>query len=64
MSDQDTTWEGGHALVIEYGDCELYGRCQCGKPFGMITPDKPLDRFAGPWERHAMTEVGEGTHHA
>lgn len=50
-----TTWEGGHALVIEYGDCEMYGRCQCGERFGMATPDKPLDRFAGPWERHVMT---------
>lgn len=49
-----TTWAGGHALVIEYGDCEMYGRCQCGERFGMNTPDKPLDRFAGPWERHVM----------
>ncbi|WP_411119021.1 hypothetical protein [Streptomyces sp. 058-1L] len=55
--DFPTTWEGGHALVIEYGDCEIYGRCQCGKQLGMVTPDKPLDRFAGPWERHVMTEV-------
>lgn len=55
-ADEDfpTTWEGGHALVIEYGDCELYGRCQCGERFGMVTPDKPIDRFAGPWENHAM----------
>ncbi|MBT2505125.1 hypothetical protein J7I98_04280 [Streptomyces sp. ISL-98] len=46
------TWNGGHSLVVEYGDCELYGRCQCGKEFGMVTPDKSLDRFAGPWELH------------
>jgi hypothetical protein len=50
----ETTWDGGHSLIIEYGDCELYGRCQCGTRFGMVTPDKPLDRFAGPWERHVM----------
>jgi hypothetical protein len=48
------TWDGGHALLIEYGDCEIYGRCQCGERLGMVTPDKPLDRFAGPWERHVM----------
>lgn len=60
MNDDDTeraSWEGGHALVVEFGDCELYGRCQCGTSFGNITPDKSLDRFAGPWERHVMTEV-------
>ncbi|NUK12315.1 hypothetical protein HRW18_30940 [Streptomyces lunaelactis] len=51
------TKAGGHALVIEYGDCEMYGSCQCGKDFGTARPDKPLDRFAGPWERHVMTEV-------
>jgi hypothetical protein len=32
----------------------MYGRCQCGERFGMVTPDKPLDGFAGPWERHVM----------
>ena len=51
------TRAGGHALIVEYGDCELYGFCQCGKPLGMVTPDKPIDAFAGPWERHVMTEV-------
>jgi hypothetical protein len=50
----EATWQGGHALVIEYGDCEMYGRCQCGAKFGMNTPDKPLDAFATPWERHVM----------
>jgi hypothetical protein len=53
-----TTWDGGHALVIEYGDCEFYGRCQCGKDFGMVTPDKfGDDTFGGKWEHHVMTEV-------
>ncbi len=48
------TWEGGHALVVEYGDEELIGRCQCGEPFGIITPDLALENFARPWERHVM----------
>jgi len=53
-----TTWEGGHALVIEYGDCEFYGRCQCGKELGMVTPNRYRDDvFSTKWERHVMTEV-------
>jgi hypothetical protein len=53
-----TTWEGGHALITEYGDCEFYGRCQCGKDFGMVTPDRyRADVFGTKWERHVMTEV-------
>lgn len=53
-----TTLEGGHALVIEYGDCEFYGTCQCGKKLGMVTPDKFRDDvFGSHWERHVMTEV-------
>ena len=53
-----TTWEGGHALVVEYGDCEFYGRCQCGKDFGMVTPNRFKDDvFGAKWERHVMTEV-------
>ena len=53
-----TTLDGGHALIVEYGDCEFYGRCQCGKKLGMVTPDKFRDGvFSGKWERHVMTEV-------
>lgn len=48
------TWAGGHALVIEFGDEEIIGRCQCGDPFGTGTPATPLDVFAGPWEKHVM----------
>lgn len=55
-----TTWEGGHALVIEYGDCEVYGRCQCHKNFGMILPDQSLDLFVPLWERHVVTELPGG----
>lgn len=52
--DFPATWEGGHALVVEFGDEELPGRCQCGTSFGMIRPDQSLDTFVGPWERHVM----------
>lgn len=48
------TWEGGHALVIEYGDEELYGHCQCGQDFTTIRPDQSLDTFATHWEKHVM----------
>ncbi|MET9815283.1 hypothetical protein [Streptomyces sp. NPDC006355] len=51
------TLAGGHALVIEYGDCELFGSCQCGRRLGRITPGKPLDALAVPWERHTCTEL-------
>lgn len=48
------TWAGGHALVIEFGDEEITGRCQCGRPFGEIRPNQSLDTFATPWEQHVM----------
>lgn len=48
---------GGHALVVEYGDCELHGSCQCGTRFGHTTPDVSLDTFVGPWVHHTNTEV-------
>ncbi|MGW3025816.1 hypothetical protein [Streptomyces sp. NPDC001221] len=51
------TLAGGHALVIEYGDCEIHASCQCGKRLGMTSPDASLDTFVRPWERHCMTEV-------
>lgn len=57
MSDFPATWEGGHALVIEFGDEELLGRCQCGSSFGTGTPAHSLNIFALAWERHVMTEV-------
>ncbi|MEU9670348.1 hypothetical protein AB0E25_33205 [Streptomyces bobili] len=56
--DFKTTLGGGHALIVEYGDCEFYGRCQCGKQFGMVTPDKFSDDVFGErWEHHVVTEV-------
>ncbi|MFJ5217227.1 hypothetical protein ACIP98_21200 [Streptomyces sp. NPDC088354] len=54
---EPASWEGGHALVVELGDCELHGRCQCGASLGTIRVDKPLDLLAGPWERHVMVDV-------
>lgn len=51
------TLAGGHALIVEYGDCELHGSCQCGTRFGMTTPDASLDTFMPAWERHCMTGV-------
>lgn len=64
-----TTWAGGHALIIEFGDEEIYGSCQCltaRKPapdfdefmikgFGIIRPDQGLDSIMRKWERHVMT---------
>jgi hypothetical protein len=53
-----TTLGGGHALIVEYGDCEFYGTCQCGKALGMVRPDKFRDDvFGSKWEHHVMTEV-------
>lgn len=51
------TLGGGHALVVEYGDCEIHGSCQCGKRFGNTTSDASLDTFVRPWEHHTNTEV-------
>ncbi|MDN3356049.1 hypothetical protein [Actinomadura sp. DC4] len=52
------TKAGGHSLVVEYGDCELYGTCQCGKSLGSIRPNHSIDTtLAQRWERHIMTEV-------
>lgn len=51
------TLAGGHALVVEYGDCVMHASCQCGKPLGTTTPDTSLDTFMPGWERHTATEV-------
>jgi hypothetical protein len=51
------TLDGGHALVVQYGDCELIASCQCGKPLGETTPDASLDTFVPGWEHHTNTEV-------
>jgi hypothetical protein len=47
--------EGGHALMVEYGDCEFYGSCQCGVEFGMTRPDQRWDEtFGTKWEQHVL----------
>ncbi|MFF9279566.1 hypothetical protein [Streptomyces griseosporeus] len=54
------TLAGGHALVVEYGDCDVIGSCQCGRALGRIRPNGRLDGLVGLWERHRFTEVGHG----
>lgn len=51
------TLGGGHALVVEFGDCEMHASCQCGTRFGITTPDASLDTFVPAWEHHTNTEV-------
>ncbi|MFB7597213.1 hypothetical protein [Streptomyces sp. NPDC056160] len=51
------TLAGGHALVVEYGDCELHGSCQCGQRLGIVPPNRPIDGLAALWERHTHTDV-------
>jgi hypothetical protein len=52
-----TTLEGGHALIVEYGDCEFYGSCQCGKKLGMVTPNNFGGTFGIEWEQHVLKGV-------
>lgn len=49
------TWDGGHALVVEFGDEEMLARCQCGTPLGTGRPNEALDKFGLSWERHVMS---------
>lgn len=51
------TLAGGHALIVQYGDCELIGSCQCGRALGRITPAGSVDHLAALWERHTCTEL-------
>lgn len=51
------TLAGGHALVVEFGDCEFIGTCQCGRLLGRITQAGSVDQLAGLWERHTTTEL-------
>ncbi|WP_042400013.1 hypothetical protein [Streptacidiphilus carbonis] len=39
----------GHALVIEYGDCEFWFSCQCSHRLPM--PSRPSASFVAPMER-------------
>jgi hypothetical protein len=55
--DARETLAGGHALIVQYGDRELHGSCQCGRRLGLIRPDKPMDGLGALWERHTCTEL-------
>ncbi|WP_328439321.1 hypothetical protein OHA71_23575 [Streptomyces sp. NBC_00444] len=48
---------GGHALIVEYGDCETHGSCQCGRRLGRTTQGVRLDALAVPWTRHVCTDL-------
>lgn len=50
------TLAGGHALIIEFGDEEMFGQCSCGDPLGnlVIRPNESVERFASLWEQHVM----------
>jgi hypothetical protein len=52
--DFPATWEGGHALIIEFGDEEIRAHCQCGTKFGECRPNESLDTFGTPWEQHVL----------
>lgn len=55
------TLAGGHALIVQCGDCEFLGSCQCGRRLGRITPDKPVNGLVALWERHTCTELTANT---
>ena len=54
MTGIPATWDGGHALIVEFGDEELAAHCQCGAWIGVGTPATSLDEFGLSWERHVM----------
>jgi hypothetical protein len=51
------TLAGGHALIVEVGDYETHGSCQCGRRLGRIALGTRLDALTIPWERHTFTEL-------
>lgn len=51
------TLAGGHALFVQFGDCEFIGTCQCGRILGRITQAGSVDHLVGLWERHTTTEL-------
>lgn len=51
------TLAGGHALFVQFGDCEFIGTCQCGRVLGRITQAGSVDHLVGLWERHTTTEL-------
>ncbi|MFI5685857.1 hypothetical protein [Streptomyces sp. NPDC051636] len=55
------TLAGGHALVLQFGGCELIGTCQCGRVLGRTTSNGTADSLAALWERHTCTELSSTT---
>ena len=54
-ADFPESWEGGHALIIEYGDCEFISHCQCGKWLDTSNPARfNADHVTGRWEQHCV----------
>lgn len=51
------TLAGGHALIVEAGDYETHGSCQCGRRLGRIALGTRIDMLTVPWERHTFTEL-------
>lgn len=54
------TLAGGHALVVECGDCVMHASCQCGYPLGTTTLAASLDTFVPGWERHTAPDLRTG----
>lgn len=42
----------GHALVVEYGDCEFYLSCQCGVQFAVLKPNREWVLAVQGWLTH------------
>lgn len=51
------TLAGGHALIVEAGDYETHGSCQCGRRLGRIALGTRIDSLTIPWERHTFTDL-------
>ncbi|MFJ2780214.1 hypothetical protein [Kitasatospora sp. NPDC087315] len=49
------TLAGGHALILQYGDCEFITSCQCGHDIATHRPDQlDLNAIATAWEHHVI----------
>lgn len=54
----------GHAIVVEYGDCEFWVSCQCGHRLALpIRPDRPLAPSVRRIVDHAPTQAMALTPH-
>lgn len=48
------TWAGGHAMIVQYGDCEFIASCQCGLHLVTLRPDEPTSVMFARWAAHTM----------